>query len=76
MEKYTVVGVQAVDFTGSDGNKVEGWKVHCTYENEHVDGMAVLSQFVKSLPNGLHLGDCIQFTYNRYGKVTDVQLVN
>lgn len=76
MEKYCIVGIQFISFKGTDGNLVEGFKIHCTYENKNIDGVGVMSQFVKELPSGLNLGDCITLTYNRYGKVTNIQLVN
>lgn len=46
---YELVGMQHLNFTGQDGNLVEGVKLHFLDDtNPHVNGKACMTQFIRS----------------------------
>lgn len=69
----TVIGVQPVNFTGSDGRQVTGHNLYVTYPSDRVEGVVSMKVFIPSrivfVPN---VGDEIDIIYNRYGKVHDI----
>lgn len=61
-----VVGVRRnMDFTGTDGSQITGSKVFVVYDDEHVDGQAADSIFVRSTIDVSHVkpGNFYDFEY-------------
>lgn len=66
-----LVGVQHVNFTNSNGEKVEGTNIFCAFKDENVDGLRTEKFFLKP---GIKLPDCklndtIEISFNMRGKV-------
>lgn len=79
---YCIVGIEKVDYTSKKtGREVKGTKLHllCAVdeENENVDGQCVESVYVsENVPIlGLNVGDSIEILYNKFGQVTQVNIV-
>lgn len=74
---YTLIGRRNVNFKGSDGNQVNGVNLWLSYEDKHVEGVAVDKVFIPA--NRVQDmsffpeigGQCVLF-YNKYGKVADI----
>lgn len=69
-----LIGVQFVNFTGRDGGKVNGVKLHCLdgdVETGKGVGQKVFSQFVSSdkCPKVPALGSHLEFVYNNFGRL-------
>ena len=67
----TVVGLRRLDFTGRDGNRVEGWQVHLTYPSDDVEGVKADSVFIPdslkvTLPT-FDFGTVYEFVYEQTG---------
>lgn len=77
-----VVGKQMVDFENDKGEKIEGLKLHIVGSDKNVIGQSVFTQFLKvgtepyEVANGLPVGACVVFVYDRKGKVEEIILAN
>ena len=76
-----VIGLRQVDFKAQDGNKVQGLSVYVTFpieENgtgEACDKLFLSASKVVMMEKIPQVGDEINVTYNRWGKVQDVTIV-
>lgn len=72
--KQQIIGIQEVEFTTEDNQKIQGVKLHLGSENEHVDGLAVDKVFVPARidTSDLEVGDIVKISYNKYGKVDEI----
>lgn len=79
MEIWEVVGFRSINFTDQKtGNNVTGTTLYVERpaENNHVTGMECQKIFVpSSIRYEPAVGDSVQITYNRYGKISSVQIV-
>lgn len=82
MATVNLTGLQPVDFPNSQGQQIQGLKLHFTFKDPHVDGLAADSQF---LSNALldklgvsfdvlrhHLDKPINLDYSPKGKIIDI----
>lgn len=72
-----VVGFKKVDFEAPDHTQISGFKVHCTLEDDNVTGVACESFFIsEKKANGWrpNVGDEIELSYNKYGKIDRVEV--
>ena len=74
---YTVIGIEKVDYTNKQGKPVLGVKLHCTYEVNKVQGLAVESIYCTSSidTSDIIIGSIIDVLYNRFGQVARIQLI-
>ena len=67
----TVVGLRRLDFTGRDGNRVEGWQIHVTYPSDDVEGVRTDAVFVPDSANvtlpSFDYGTAYEFVYEQTG---------
>lgn len=79
MEIWEVVGFRPVNFTDQKtGNNVTGTTlfVERPAENNQVTGMECQKLFVpSSIRYDAAVGDTVQITFNRYGKISSVQII-
>ena len=73
-----ITGVQVIDFTNQDGERIAGTKIHFAYKEDNVNGMAVDTVFVrKDSPistDGLAPNVGAVMHFNRKGKLTGLQV--
>lgn len=85
MAKVNLCGVQPMDFTTREGDKLEGIKLHVSFQDENVMGYAVDTKFItaKACKN-LHItfddlepliGQVVEFETNLKGKITGIHSV-
>ena len=79
--KVEIVGIQGVDYVSRKTNKqVTGTTLHVTYPRDNVEGVVCESIFVSSRSSidlsGIHVGDIVDLSYNRYGSVESLCPVN
>lgn len=77
MEIMMVVGKRSVNFTGQDGNVVNGtnYYVLCTdnyTEGQKSDKIFVSDNLARNLSYLPKVGDEIQVDFNRWGKVSNI----
>lgn len=75
---YQIIGIEKTSFRPRDSDReFAGVRLHCTYEKEKVDGMAVESVYCNSSVDvsGLSVGDLCEIFYNKFGKVSEVRKV-
>lgn len=79
----TVVGYRRVDFSGQDGKQITGYSVFCAYPITSEGGAGngcdkIFLSDRKLAQQGYmpKIGDEVKVSYNRYGKVDWVELVN
>lgn len=75
---YEIIGVQPISFE-KDGKVIEGTKLHLAYDNKYVEGKAVENVYVSKniLDSGCVLvGQHCEISYNKYGKVSHVEIIN
>lgn len=77
---YHVVGIQRREYTSKrTGALIRGYNVFCTFENEYISGCGVdtiwLSDSMYDAAGGLGVGDDIEVMYNKYGRVSKVEVV-
>lgn len=71
LRKYVVSGLERVDYTSKKtGNPVRGYRVHCAYKDDKIQGMgAEVFFFGDSVCDRMPgLNDRIHVFYNQYGK--------
>lgn len=73
---YKIIGVQSVDYTNKMGKRVRGFRLHTTFEDNRVNGLAceVVYVPVSSLSFEPKVGQVIDVLYNKYGSVSRVLL--
>lgn len=73
----SVIGVQAVDFQGKEGNTIKGSNVFYTYARNGVSGLAADRAFLSEsrFPVIPSPGDSIDLSYNRYGKIESFDIL-
>ena len=74
-----ITGIQVIDFTNRDGEKISGTKIHYAYNEDNVNGMAVDTVFVNNggsiaLPDGLAPNASATMYFNKRGKLTGLQV--
>lgn len=78
MEQWRVLGFRAVDFTDKSGNRITGYSLYLCrpggkgMEGDECQKIFVSDRYVQYVPA---LGDLVQISFNRYGKVSGVELV-
>lgn len=73
---YELLGIEEVDYENKMGRRVKGLKLHLTYQKKDVEGMCVETVFVSErIECNAQLGDIVRVVYNRFGSVTDVEVV-
>ena len=79
MEKWKVVGFRKVDFKDQNGQQIKGYTLFLARdpEDDKVTGLEVQKVFISSdrVPYTPAEGDFIGITYNRYGKIQDIQVM-
>lgn len=76
----TIVGIRSMKFTDNQNRAVEGSSIFLTYEDKNIRGLGTDKVFlnsdrIKSLERDPEVGDTIFISYNRYGKVDEVELL-
>ncbi len=78
---YCIVGIETVDYTSKKtGREVKGTKLHllCPVDekDETIDGQRVEEVYVsEEIPVlGLNVGDSIDISYNKFGRVTKIEI--
>ena len=69
-------GVRKLDFV-SDGETIQGTQIFVTFKENGVTGMMAEKLFLRSdvsLPENLKIGEAIDVTFNRRGKVESVKI--
>lgn len=77
---YHVVGIQRREyFSKRTGALVHGYNVFCTFESDNITGCGVesiwLSDSMYDAAGGLGVGDDIEVMYNKYGRVSKVEVI-
>jgi len=72
-----VVGVKVCNFTSSDGNLIVGQSVYHCFKEENVEGVACDKIFLRDDSGfpALKVGDKIDVSYNRRGKIESVSII-
>lgn len=82
----TLVGVRQASFDGDDGKKVSGWNLYLLFSEDESNGKTVGVETQRVFLTDARLHDCdfdpvanvgqsVQLTYNRYGKVSSLMAV-
>lgn len=74
--KAQLYGVQAIDFTNSNGEKINGWNIFTGFEDANVQGLRTEKFFLREgveLPKDVKLNDEIEISFNYKGKVEKIQ---
>lgn len=76
----TIVGIRSMKFTDNQNRAVEGSSIFITYQDKNITGVGTDKVFlnsdrIKSLQRDPEVGDTIFISYNRYGKVDEVELL-
>ena len=72
------LGSRDVDFTASDGKKIEGKSVYIAFEEQGVKGLACDKLFVSDgipFPANITPNARVDISYNRKGKVEKITLL-
>lgn len=67
-----LVGIQEVNFTNNNGEKVEGRNIFTAFQDENVKGLRTEKFFVKAsipIPKDVKVNDMIEVAFNHKGKV-------
>lgn len=75
-----LIGFQVMDFTGNEGGRVTGVRLHCIDSEIPAGrgaGKSVYSVFLSSdkCPKIPPLGAILNFVYNRFGKVDHFDII-
>lgn len=74
--KAILYGVQEIDFTNNNGEKICGWNVFAGFEDTNVRGLRTEKFFLREgvvLPKDVKLNDEIEIFFNHKGKVDKIQ---
>ena len=69
-------GVQEVDFTNGNGEKISGWNIFTGFGDANVQGLRTEKFFLREgveLPKDVKLNDEIEISFNYKGKVEKIQ---
>jgi hypothetical protein len=74
-----ILGMQVIDFTNREGERIAGTKLHIAFREENVSGMAVDTVFLRkdspiAIPDGLAPNVIAVMHFNRKGKLTGLQV--
>ena len=75
---FNVLGLESVDYVNKSGVRVQGVRIHTTYQKESCDGYCVEVFYVsldKFNPD-IKLGCDVEPLYNKYGKVEHIKLLS
>ena len=70
--RVTLLGIQHISFTNSNGEKINGNNAFIAYKDENVQGMRTEKLFIKEgieIPKDIKLNDAIEVSFNMKGKV-------
>jgi len=70
-----LVGVQAINFTNGNGEKISGTNLFVAFRDENVEGLRTEKFFLKegiALPEDTKLNDKIELSFNHKGKIEKV----
>lgn len=86
---YELVGIQRLDFTGNDGNKVQGWNFWFTEPATIGYGLRPFKQFANDVAADAllqehggfqniekYMGSRCHLQFNRYGRVDRIEFVD
>lgn len=76
-----LIGVQFMDFKGSDGERIQGAKLHCLGDDVPAGkgmGRTVESVFASSdkLPKVPPIGSQVELIFNRWGRLARVDVLS
>lgn len=72
-----VIGIQHRKYTNKQGRHVEGYNLFVTYEEKEVNGLACMREWVPTdvmEDSGVSVGDSVELSYNRYGRICSIKL--
>lgn len=74
-----VLGVRVLNFTDEKGNQIQGVNVYVSFPEDNVQGEMTDKLFLslnkfESICEVIKPGDEIEVTYNRFGKISKVEL--
>lgn len=72
-----LLGMQALDFTSADGNKIVGNNLFIAFEQKNVNGFKTDKVFCSdkiSLPKELKTNTLLNISFNMHGKVESVEV--
>lgn len=73
-----VLGIERISYTNKEGREVNGTKLHCCFESNKVEGVAVLEPIYcnnKVDCSGIAVGDEIEIYYNAWNKPVAVEVL-
>ena len=76
--KYTVIGIENVDYVNKSQKHIQGVRLHMTFEDpKKANGHMVEQAFVSHdvVPTVLLPGDDIQLHYNKYGRPESIEVL-
>lgn len=74
-----LVGVQHINFTNGNGEKISGKNLFVAFRDENVEGLRTEKSFLKegiTLPKETKLNDTIELSFNHKGKIEMVYKTN
>lgn len=74
---YKVIGIQHRKYTNKSGKEVEGYNIFCTYEDDAVNGLGCLREWVNPEimeESMVNVGDECELLYNRWGRIDSVRV--
>lgn len=73
-----VLGIEYLDYVSKKTNKnVKGYNLHLCYEKNNCEGLAVVTEFVnEELGADVKVSDKIELLYNKFGKVSKVNIIS
>lgn len=75
---FRVLGIEEMDYTNKNGQRIQGTKLHLGYEKENCEGVAVTNEFIgKGLDlSNVKVGDTVKLFYSKFGKVVELSIEN
>lgn len=76
---FNVIGIEKVDYVSKKTNqRVFGTRLHMTYEKMGVSGVCCFNEYISGQIDCsmITVGDTVNVFYNKYGRVSDVALVD
>lgn len=74
---YKVIGIQHRKYTNKSGKEVEGYNLFLTYEDEAVNGLGALREWVnpETMEESMvNVGDECELMYNRWGRIERISV--
>ncbi len=72
-----IIGKKTMRFTSKEGRVIDGTSVYLTYEKDGFEGVIAEKFFIPSVKmksSDFKVGDILDVTFNRYGKIDSVSL--